>query len=85
MGVQYRYGLYFTLHKGRSGNSQELVQLAVINTQKMLRVWLAPNSNNRKQVEEMRNQRVAWAEKARTGEIGSEHIWQALTLSIIKK
>ena len=71
--------------KDSGGNLQQLKQLAADEAQKMLGVWLAPDGNNTKQVEEMRRTTVEWAEKVRTGAIDRKDVWQALTLTIMKK
>ena len=44
--------------KDSGGNLQQLKQLAADEAQKMLGVWLAPDGNNKKQVEEMRRTTV---------------------------
>jgi len=71
--------------KDTDGELKELTQLAADEAQKMLGVWLAPDGNNEKQVEEMRATTVAWAEKVRTGAIDRRDAWQALTLTVMKK
>ena len=53
--------------------------------QKMLGVWLAPDGNNDKQVEVMRAITTKWAEKARTGFMNRHDMWQALTMTVMKK
>ena len=47
-------------------------------------VWLAPDGNNKKQVEEMRASPIEWTEKARTGCIDRRDVWQALNMTIMK-
>ena len=61
----------------KDGNDQqsELEQLAADEAQKMLGVWLAPDGNNKRQVEEMRNQTIEWVEKVRTGAIDMRDAW----------
>ena len=55
----------------KDGNAQqcELEQLAANEAQKMLGVWLAPDGNNTRQVEEMSKQTIEWAEKVMIGAI----------------
>ena len=71
--------------KDKDGNPTELIQLVSYESQKMLGVWLAPDGNNDKQIEEMRASNVMWAEKVRTGVIDRRDAWQALTLTVMKK
>ena len=71
--------------KNSKGELVTLKQLAADKAQKMLGVWLAPDGNNRKQVEVMRAATVQWAEKVRTGCIDRRDAWLALTMSIMKK
>ena len=71
--------------KDSNGQQKVLEQLAANEAQKMLGVWLAPDGNNKKQVEEMRKQTVEWAEKVRTGAIDRRDAWQALNSTILKK
>ena len=71
--------------KNSEGEVVSLKQLAADEAQKMLGVWLAPDGNNRKQVEEMRASTVKWAERVRTGCIDRSDAWLALTMTIMKK
>ena len=71
--------------KNSEGEVVSLKQLAADEAQKMLGVWLAPDGNNRKQVEEMRASTVKWAERVRTGCIDRRDAWLALTMTIMKK
>ena len=59
--------------KDMNGELQQLKQLASDEAKKMLGVWLAPDVNNKKQIMEMREVTVKWAEKVRTGAIRGTH------------
>ena len=71
--------------KDNNGTITKLTQLASFEAQKMLGVWLAPDGNNDKQIEEMKASNVIWAIKVRTGVIDRRDAWQALTLTVMKK
>ena len=71
--------------KNSEGEVVALKQLAADEAQNILGVWLAPDGNNRKQVEEMRAATVRWAEQVRTGCIDRRDAWLALTMTIMKK
>ena len=71
--------------KDAQGINRPLKLLQPNEAQKMLGVWLAPDGNNEKQIEVMRDKAVKWAEKVRTGHTTKSDAWQALTMSIMKK
>ena len=71
--------------KDNNGTITKLTQLASFEAQKMLGVWLAPDGNNDKQIDEIKASNVIWAEKVRTGVIDRRDAWQALTLTVMKK
>jgi hypothetical protein len=50
----------------------------------MLGVWLAPDGNNKKQVEEMRKNAMVWGAKVRTGAIDRQDAWRAMNMTIMK-
>ena len=70
--------------KNSLGMDSELVQLASWEAQKMLGVWLAPDGNNKKQVEEMRKNAMVWGAKVRTGAIDRQDAWRAMNMTIMK-
>ena len=61
------------------------MQLAANEAQKMLGVWLAPDDNNTKQIEEMGASNIVCTEKIKIGIIDRRDAWQALNLTVIKK
>ena len=65
--------------KDVGGNVEILAQLAADETQKILGVWLAPDGNNRKQIEEMRTVIEKWVDQIRVGALDNSDVWQALT------
>ena len=73
------------LIKDFEGHSKTLRLLEPTESQKMLGVWLAPDGNNRRQIEEMRLVSTKWSEQIRTGAISPSDAWQALSLALIKK
>ena len=50
----------------------------------MLGVWLAPDGNNKKHVEEMRKNAMAWGAKVRTGAIDRQDAWRTMNMTIMK-
>ena len=70
--------------KDSGGIDRKLVQLASWEAQKMLGVWLAPDGNNKKQIEEMRKQSVEWGSKVKTGAICRQDAWRAMNMTIMK-
>ena len=70
--------------KDLEGNVETLKQLAVDEAQKILGVWLAPDGNNNKQIEEMMSVIEKWADQIRAGALNKKNTWQALTKSIMK-
>jgi len=50
----------------------------------MLGVWLAPDGNNVRAVQEMRAKSMKWAEKIRTGFLRREDIWRSHNSQIMK-
>ena len=70
--------------KNAEGLRQKIKQLASNEAQKMLGVWLAPDGNNVKQVEEMRRKSIEWGEKIRTGMVDKRDAWLAMKSTIMK-
>ena len=70
--------------KDATGIATELVQLASWEAQKMLRVWLVPDGNNKRQAEEMRKTALEWRDKVRTGAIDQQDAWKAMNMTIMK-
>ena len=66
------------------GTKCDIERLTPDEAREMLGVWIAPDGNNKKAVEELVKKTTAWADQVRTKHIRREDAWRALNTTIMK-
>ena len=67
------------------GEVVSLKRLQVDEASKMLGVWLTPNGDNTKLVNELRQSAIEWGSKVRSGNPSRKEAWHALHSNITAK